>query len=118
MTTRVPLTRANLLFYTRAPRRKVDRWLDEMLKEGFLDIDSDDDGEMVWNVRGAARSTAGPTRIEDVTRLERLREQVGGSSLVSANSVRDDRSFAASTVSNTASASVSSSPCNVATHSR
>ncbi len=69
MTTRVPLTRANLLFYTRAPRKKLDAWLDELVGDGILDVDSDAEGEMTWAVRGAERPRTGPTRIEEIGAL-------------------------------------------------
>jgi hypothetical protein len=76
MTTRVPLTRANVLFFTHAPRRKADRWLEALVKEGVLDFDSDEEGEVVWTVRGAARPDRGPEKVEDVLRLEELRGEV------------------------------------------
>lgn len=78
MRTRVPLTRANLLYFTRAPRRKLDAWLDAMVGAGMLDIDSDDEGEMLWKVRGAARPVHGPERVEDVLRLDALAREVRG----------------------------------------
>lgn len=76
MTTRVPLTRANVLFFTHAPRRKADRWLEALVKEGVLDLDSDDQGELLWSVRGADRPERGPERVEDVLRLDELRQEV------------------------------------------
>ena len=78
MTTRVPLTRANVLYYTKAPRKKVERWLDEMVRENVLDVDSDDEGEMIWVVRGSARPARGPERIEDVVKLNELSTEVRG----------------------------------------
>ena len=78
MTTRVPLTRANLLFFTRAPRKKLDRWLDLMIRENVLDIDSDDEGETIWMVKGAARPSRGAERVEDVVKLEQLSSQAQG----------------------------------------
>jgi hypothetical protein len=57
--TRVPLTRSNLLAHTRIPRDKLDRWLNEMVRERLLELDSDDDGEIVWKVRGSARPSRG-----------------------------------------------------------
>lgn len=85
MTTRVPLTRANLLYFTQVPRKKLDAWLDAMVAEGVADVDSDDEGEMIWTVRGAQRAARGPERIEDVVKLDALRSEVaagrsGGSS--------------------------------------
>ena len=65
MTTRVPLTRANLLYYTKAPRKRMGSWLDEMVADGVLEVDADGDGEMVWAVRGAKRPDSGPERIEE-----------------------------------------------------
>lgn len=94
MTTRVPMTRANLLYYSRAPRKKVGEWLDEMVGDGVLEVDADDDGEMVWAVRGAKRPDSGPQRIEDLgeppqgkeagtsdlaSRLDKLRKEALGS---------------------------------------
>lgn len=91
MTTRVPMTRANLLFYTQLPRKRLDEWLDAMVGEGVLDIDADDDGEMVWSVRGARRPDGGATTLEALAppssgqptgelaqRLQRLRDQAAG----------------------------------------
>ncbi len=86
MTTRVPLTRANLLFYTKAPRKRMGAWLDELVADGVLEVDADAEGEMVWAVRGAVRPPAGAEKIEDAgqppadaggdlsARLERLKK--------------------------------------------
>ena len=76
MTTRVPLTRANVLFFTRVPRKKADRWLEALVADGVLDFDSDDEGEVIWTVRGAARPARGADKVEDVLRLEELGSQV------------------------------------------
>jgi hypothetical protein len=76
MTSRVPMTRANLLFYTKAPRRKMDAWLDELVGEGIVDVDSDDQGEMIWIVRGAERPSHGAARIDELLRFERLGSSV------------------------------------------
>ena len=76
MTTRVPLTRANVLFFTQAPRRKADRWLEALVEDGVLEFDSDDHGEMLWMVRGAERPDRGPEKVEDVLHLEQLRGEV------------------------------------------
>jgi hypothetical protein len=65
MKTRVPMTRANLLFYTQAPRKKMGAWLDELVSDGVLEVDADPDGEMLWSVRGAKRPESGPTTLED-----------------------------------------------------
>src|SRR4051794_27677162 len=47
MTTRVPLTRANLQFVTKVERKQLERWLDEMLQSGTLEFDSDEKGELL-----------------------------------------------------------------------
>ena len=84
MTTRLPLTRANLQFVTGVPRPKLGKWLDQLVADGVLDVDADDDGEMVWGVRGAARATAGPTNPEAVKKLADLKKEVAGSTTASA----------------------------------
>lgn len=76
VTTRVPLTRANLSVYTGAPREKVERWLDALATAGVLDLDSDDEGELVYRVRGAARPTSGATTIGEVVKREQLDDDV------------------------------------------
>ena len=50
MTTRVPLTRANLQFYSGADRRQMEKWLDDMVRDGALEFDSDDAGEVLYTV--------------------------------------------------------------------
>jgi hypothetical protein len=79
MTTRVPFTRANLQFVTGVPRGKLGTWLDALVADGVLDVDSDDAGELLWSVRGAARTTSGPDKPEDVRKLAELKKQVRGS---------------------------------------
>jgi hypothetical protein len=74
--TRVPLTRANILSYTKIPRSKGDRWLDEMVKARVLEVDSDEDGELLWEVRGARRPSGGPETIGEIERKERLSAEV------------------------------------------
>ncbi|HLM72591.1 MAG TPA: hypothetical protein VK459_07865 [Polyangiaceae bacterium] len=74
--TRVPLTRSNLLAHTRIPRDKLDRWLNEMVRERLLELDSDDDGEIVWKVRGSARPSRGPDTLADINRKSKLSEDV------------------------------------------
>jgi hypothetical protein len=74
--TRVPLTRANVVSYTKAPRSKAERWLDEMVRARVLEIDSDEDGELIWEVRGARRPSAGLSTLAEVERRERLSSEV------------------------------------------
>ena len=76
MTTRMPLTRANLQFVTGVPRAKLGKWLDALVADGVLDVDADDEGEMVWGVRGAVRATSGPDKPEEVKKLGDLKREV------------------------------------------
>ena len=86
MTTRMPLTRANLQFVTAVPRAKLEKWLDQLVADGVLDVDADDDGEMVWGVRGAVRAATGPQKPEEVKKLADLKQEVAGSSSAAAAS--------------------------------
>jgi hypothetical protein len=76
MTTRMPLTRANVQFVTGVPRAKLGKWLDELVADGVLDVDADDDGEMIWGVRGAVRAGTGPSKPEEVKKLGDLKKEV------------------------------------------
>jgi hypothetical protein len=78
MRSRVPLTAAHVQHLTGAPRHKVGRWLDAMTAGGVLDADIGDDGEMVWRVRGAARSPTGPETVAEMERMERLTGEIRG----------------------------------------
>jgi hypothetical protein len=79
MTTRMPLTRANVQFVTGVPRGKLEKWLDELVADGVLDVDADEDGEMVWGVRGAARAQTGPEKPDEVKKLADLKAEVAAS---------------------------------------
>ncbi len=83
MTTRMPLTRANLQFVTGVPRARLDKWLDQLVADGVLDVDADDEGEMVWGVRGAVRAQKGPDKPEEVKKLADLKAEVGASAAAS-----------------------------------
>ena len=63
MTTRMPLTRANLQFVTGVPRAKLGKWLDQLVADGVLDVDADDEGEMILGRarRRARRQRPGPS---------------------------------------------------------
>jgi hypothetical protein len=63
MTTRVPLTRANIVFYSGVGAKQTDKWLDEMVGNGLLEFDSDDAGEMIYKVCGAQRPAGGATQL-------------------------------------------------------
>jgi hypothetical protein len=75
--TRVPLTRANLLAVTEAPRAKLDGWMSALVTDGIAEIDSDDDGEVLWRVRGAERPKTGPRSVAEIHAWERLNREVG-----------------------------------------
>lgn len=80
MTTRMPLTRANLQFVTGVPRARLEKWLDQLVAENIVDVDSDDAGELVWVVRGADRPARGPDKAEEVKKLADLKREVQGAS--------------------------------------
>lgn len=75
MTTRIPLTRAHVQYHTGLPRRQLNKWLDEMVGEGVLECDVDDDGEMLWKVPGAARPIDGPRSFAELEKVGRIREE-------------------------------------------
>lgn len=74
MTTRVPLTRANILFYSGAGAKQAERWLDDMLKSGLLEFDSDDNGDITYVFVGAQRPPSGATSL---TRCSACRQVTG-----------------------------------------
>lgn len=74
MTTGVPLTRANILFYSGAGARQAEKWLDDMLRNGLLEFDSDDNGEIIYTVPGAKRPPGGATQL---TRCSACRRATG-----------------------------------------
>jgi hypothetical protein len=75
-TTRVPLTRMNLLAYTHAPRERIEQWMNELVVADLAELDSDEDGEVLWRIRGAKRSTQGPRSMDEISKLERLMREV------------------------------------------
>lgn len=75
MTTRIPLTRAHVQYHTGVARRQLNKWMDEMVTEGVLELDVDDDGEMVWKVPGAARPIDGPKSFAELEKHGRIREE-------------------------------------------
>lgn len=85
VTTSIPLTVANLQYHTKEPRRKVCKWLDALVIEGTLDMDSDDSGEAVYTVPGADRPISGPRTFAEAERLAAARQAAG---LGSAKAVR------------------------------
>jgi hypothetical protein len=72
MTTRAPLSRANISFYTGVPARQAEKWLDELLRDAIVEIDTDDDGEIVYNVTGAKRPEQGATSLTRCAACQRV----------------------------------------------
>ncbi len=110
-TTRIPLSRVNVQVFTHAPRDRIERWMNELATAGLVELDSDDEGEVLWRVRGAARSTTGPRSIDELERLGRLTREVDAetsrsprmpvrvaSRLAPEPTVRDEKSLVASGV--------------------
>jgi hypothetical protein len=71
MTTRVPLTRANLVFYSGVAAKQADKYLDNMVRDGLLEFDSDDNGDLLYTVTGAQRPTSGPTQLTRCSACQR-----------------------------------------------
>lgn len=78
MTTVIPLTVVNLQYHTGAPRRRVQKWLDQMARDGHLDVDSDDEGVLLFHVPGSRRPSDGPRTFAERDRLHALARQVQG----------------------------------------
>jgi hypothetical protein len=76
MRTRIPLTRVNVQYATKAPRKKVDRWLDELCRDDVLEVDVTDDGTTIWTVKGAERPRTGAASFAELEKLERLGRHV------------------------------------------
>jgi hypothetical protein len=76
MTTAIPLTLANVQYHTGAPRRRARKWLEQMLRDGELELDSDDDGEMLFLVPGAKRPADGARSFAERDRFHALRADV------------------------------------------
>lgn len=74
MTTRAPLSRANISFFTGVPAKQAEKWLDELLREAVVEIDTDDDGEIVYNVTGAKRPEGGATALTRCAACQRVTE--------------------------------------------
>lgn len=75
MTTRIPLSRAHVQYHTGVARRQLNKWLDEMVGEGVLEVDVDDEGEFLWKVPGAARPIDGPKSFAELEKHGRIREE-------------------------------------------
>ena len=75
MTTRIPLTRAHLQYHTGVSRRRLNRWLDDMVTDGVVECDVDDDGEMLWAVPGAERPLDGPATFAAAEKRDQIRSE-------------------------------------------
>jgi hypothetical protein len=73
MKTLIPLTLAHLQYHTGVKRQKLKSLLDDLVLEGVLEMDADDDGEVVWKVPGALRPSDGPTSFAEFERRETIR---------------------------------------------
>jgi hypothetical protein len=75
MKSRIPLTKAHLQYHTKAKRRRIEKWLDELVVEGVLDVEVTDEGEMIWTVPGATRPLDGPETFAAYEKLVNLRAE-------------------------------------------
>ena len=57
---RIPLTQANLGYFANVPDRTLEGWIDDLLEEGFFDLDVGEDGALAYSLRSAMRSPDGP----------------------------------------------------------
>lgn len=71
VTTNIPLTKANVQYHTGLPRRKVKAWMNALVADGVLDIDSDGDSTLIFSVPGARRKPDGPRTFDDVERANK-----------------------------------------------
>ncbi len=70
---RVPLTTANLQYFSGVSRRELGRWIDKLLKNGVIEVDEDADEDAVeYYVPGAQRSLSGPTGCEEYEEKRKL----------------------------------------------
>jgi hypothetical protein len=76
VTTRIPLTRANVQYLTAVPRKKLDPWLRQLVVDGVLDADVDAAGEIVYTVRGADRSPGGAQTLAEYEKKDQLEREV------------------------------------------
>jgi hypothetical protein len=74
--TRLPLTRANVVAITGVPVKKAEAWLDVMVRDELLEMDSTDDGDLLWTVRGSARPTRGLQTVAEVLKMQSLTKEL------------------------------------------
>lgn len=65
------MTQANIIFYTGVASKPTRKYLDAMLKEGLLEFDSTDEGDVVYVVRGSSRAVQGSTQLVTCFRCTR-----------------------------------------------
>ena len=85
MTTAIPMSRANIAYYTGAPRKLLAMWLDRMISQGILELDSDDEGALLWIVPGSPR----PASPRDFAELQKQRQFGAGVASAGGNSLDD-----------------------------
>jgi hypothetical protein len=78
VSTRIPLTRANVQVITGVSRKKLDPWLRQMVVDGVLDADVDGAGEIIYTVRGAERAPGGPQTVAEYEKKGALEKEVKG----------------------------------------
>ncbi|MCG8423196.1 MAG: hypothetical protein MJE77_35285 [Proteobacteria bacterium] len=76
VTTQISLTPANIQYHSGLPRRKLKKWLDELVMDGTLELGSDDAGELVFTVPGADRPASGVRNFAERDRLAALKNSV------------------------------------------
>lgn len=74
--TRVPLTRTAIVTLTGVSAKKAETWLEAMVRDELLEVDSDDAGQLVWTVPGVDRAPGGPSTLDQVLRLDSLTRDV------------------------------------------
>jgi hypothetical protein len=70
--TRIPLTRANIQLHTRETRARAEKHLEALTKAAVVELDSDDEGNIVYRVRGATRPRSGPESFGELERRDAL----------------------------------------------
>lgn len=66
---RIPMTTANIQYYTKLPRKRVEQWLESLASEGTLDMILTQDGQVLWKVMGGAqRPLNGATTFEELSK--------------------------------------------------
>tara|TARA_R110002096_G_scaffold408075_1_gene606938 strand:- start:37053 stop:37889 length:837 start_codon:yes stop_codon:yes gene_type:complete len=72
---RIPLTHANLQYFSGLSSKKLTPWIDALLKNGTIDIQIDDSEDVTYVVVGVPRSPDGPATSEAYERKRELVEE-------------------------------------------